>query len=284
MIKYFIYTISLLLVFSSCKPKTVSFSEEEIAARVYTSTLLEKDVLSQIPVESSMEDSVNIRNGIINSWVNKQLLVHQAELNLSEADKDVSLKLEKYKNDLLIFSYQNQLLREKLDTSITKIEIENYYNENTERFKLADYIVKYHYIQVDSATFKHRKVKKWFMSDDEEDLDKLEDFCHVHALNFSFEGNWQYFHEFVNNVPIITYKKEKLLKNKKLIELYDNGSLYLVRIVDYNLKDGISPLSLETKNIKRIILNNRKLEFLEKLRDDIYKKAKNTEEIEIFVH
>lgn len=284
MIKYISHILCVMLLFSACQPKGSSFSEEEIAARVYTNTLLEEDVLSQIPLETSVEDSVNIRNGIINSWVNKQLLVHQAELNLSERDKDVSLKLEKYKNDLLIYSYQNQLLREKLDTVISTTEIENYYNENTDRFKLADYIVKYHFIQLDSATFKHKKVKKWFMSDDEDDFEKLEDFCYVHALNFSFEGNWQYFHEFVNNVPIISYKKEKLLKNKKLIELYDNGSLYLVRIVDYNLKDGVSPLSLETKNIKRIILNNRKLAFLETLKNDIYKKAKNTKEIEIFVH
>lgn len=284
MIKYAVYILSVLALFYACQPPESSFSDEEIAARVYSNTLLEKDVLSQIPIETSVEDSVNIRNGIINSWVNKQLLVHQAELNLTDKDKDVSLKLEKYKNDLLIYSYQNQLLREKLDTVIYQAEIENYYNDNSEQFKLADYIVKYHFIQLDSASFKRRKVKKWFMSDDESDFEKLEDFCYVHALNFSFEGNWQYFHEFLNNVPIISYKREKLLKNKKLIELYDNGFLYLVRIVDYKLKDGVSPLSLETKNIKRIILNNRKLDFLETLKDDIYKKAKNTKEIEIFVH
>ena len=83
-------------------------------------------------------------------------------------------------------------------------------------------------------------------------------------------------------VPIVTYNKEKLLKNKNLIELYDNGFLYLVRIMDYKLKDGISPLSFEKNNIRRIILNNRKIEFLDKLSDDIYQKAKKEEQIEIY--
>ena len=57
----------------------------------------------------------------------------------------------------------------------------------------------------------------------------------------------------------------------------------MVRIVDYKLKDGISPLSLEKPNIRRIILNNRKIEFLENLKLDIYKKAKKNKEIEISI-
>ena len=74
-----------------------------------------------------------------------------------------------------------------------------------------------------------------------------------------------------------------MLKNKKLIEFSENGKHYLVRIVDYKLKDGISPLSLEKPNIRRIILNNRKIEFLENLKLDIYKKAKKNKEIEISI-
>jgi len=277
------YIILLSTLFIACVQKENDNNDKVPVAKVYDKYLYEDEVLRQIPFEASIEDSVSIRNSYVNSWIDRQLMVHQAELNLSEDDQDVTQKLEKYRNDLLIYSYQNQLLLEKLDTNVSMEEIETYYKEHEEMFGLADYIVKARYVMLDSGSLKNKQVKKWLMSSDDEDFQKLEEFCYMHAAKFYLEDNWQYLYELLNEVPIISYNKEKLLKNKKLIELYDNGYLYLVRLVDYKLKDGVSPLSMEKENIRRIILNNRKLQLLESLRTDIYQKAKNIQEIEIFV-
>ena len=283
MIKWVGHIALLIAILSSCSGKTESSNTDVWVAKVYNNYLLEDDVLSQIPFDASVADSVSIRNSIVNSWINRQLLVHQAELNLPIEEQDVSQKLEKYRTDLLIFSYQNKLLTEKLETNVSRIEIEDYYNQNSDKFSLVDYIVKAYYIKLDSSDTKHKKVKKWLMSNDEEDKEKLFEYCNLHSSNFSLEEKWMYLYELLEEVPIVSYNKEKLLKNKKLIAFFDKGNLYLVRLVDYKLKDGISPLSLEEENIKRIILNNRKLDFLENLKTDIYQKAKNTQEIEIFV-
>ena len=282
MIKHLSYIVLLGLTMFSCNQMETEVDDRIVVAKVYDNSLFEQDVLNQIPFESSVEDSISIRNSYVNAWVDRQLLVHQAELNLTEEEQDVTKKLEKYRDDLLIYSYQNRLLLEKLDTNVSKSEIETYYEENKDRFGLVDYIVKAHYIKLDSLSPNIKKVKKWLMSDKDSDKESLEDFCYMHSSNFSLEDNWLYLYELLNEVPIVSYNKEKLLKNKKLIELYDNGFLYLVRLVDYKLKDGVSPLSLEQENIKRVILNNRKLTFLENLKSDIYQKAKNKQEIEVF--
>jgi hypothetical protein len=283
MIKSIGYIVIFLFLVVSCTPKPNSVDTRKAVATVFSKTLYEDEVLKQIPLEISVEDSASLRNGIINAWIDRQLMVHQAELNLSSDDQDVSQKLEQYKNDLLIFSYQNQLLIEKLDTNVSEKEIEAYYEKNKSRFGLVDYIVKAMYVKLDSATFKNKKVRKWIMSDKEDDLDNLEKFCYMHSASYSMGENWLYLNKLLDEVPIVSYNKEKLLKNKKLIELFDNGYLYLVKIVDYKLKDGISPLSLEEDHIKSIILNNRKLQFIESLKADIYEKAKNNQEIEVFI-
>ena len=282
MIKHLSYIVLFGLTMYSCNQMETEVDDRVVVAKVYDNSLFEQDVLNQIPFESSIEDSISIRNSYVNAWVDRQLLVHQAELNLTEQEQDVTKKLEKYRDDLLIYSYQNRLLLEKLDTNVSKSEIETYYEENKDRFGLVDYIVKAHYIKLDSLSPNIKKVKRWLMSDKDSDKESLEDFCYMHSSNFSLEDNWLYLYELLNEVPIVSYNKEKLLKNKKLIELYDNGFLYLVRLVDYKLKDGVSPLSLEQENIKRVILNNRKLTFLENLKSDIYQKAKNKQEIEVF--
>ena len=282
MIKYLSYSFFFSLLFTSCSFSEETNNNKQIVVRVYSDVLYEEDVLNQIPFDASTEDSVNIRNSYINSWVDRRLLVRQAELNLTESEQDVTNKLEQYRSDLLVFTYQNRLLLEKLDTVVLDTEIEKYYNKNSNNFALVDYILKTHYLKLDSLDKNIDNVKKWFVSDDVEDKEKLESYCYLHSPNYSLSEEWVYLYELLNQVPIISYNKEKLLKNKKLIQFYDNGYYYLVRIVDYKLKDGVSPLSLEKENIKRIILNNRKLKFLEKLSSDIYKNAKKQKEIEIF--
>ena len=278
------YIIFIGILATSCQSQINSENEEgEVVARVFDHVLYESDVLPSIPNDASGEDSLSIRNSIINSWINRTLMVRQAEMNLSEEKMDVDKKLEKYRQDLLIYSYQNQLLVEKLDTIVSEQEIEAYYIEHEEMFNLADYIVKARYIKLDSSAVANKEIRGWLMSDKDEDFLLLEEFCYLHSANFYLEDNWVYLDELLKQVPVVTYNKEKLLKNKKLIEIFDSGFLYLVRIVDYKLKDGKSPLALEKNNIKRIILNNRKIEFLNSLSDDIYQKAKNQNQIEIFI-
>ncbi|MGB0391068.1 MAG: hypothetical protein ACPGVC_03945 [Salibacteraceae bacterium] len=276
------FFIGINFAFLSCQQQSETVVNDKPVVKVYSKTLYEREVLKNIPFESSMEDSLNIRNNYINNWIDRQLLVHQAELNLPFSEQDVQEKLDRYKNDLLIFAYRNQLLQEKLDTVISKSEIQEYYENNQESFVLVDYILKANYLKLDSTDKNIKKVKKWIVSDDIEDIEKLDNYCYMHSSNYSFDGEWMYLNDLLNVVPIVSYNKERLLKNKKLIELYDNGMYYLVRIVDYKLKDSVSPLSMEYNNIKRIILNNRKLELLEKLSSDIYQDAKKENQIELF--
>ena len=73
-----------------------------------------------------------------------------------------------------------------------------------------------------------------------------------------------------------------LLKTTKLVEYSDSTNIYLVKIADYKLKDGISPLSLERENIKAILLNKRKKEFINKMKQDIFDEALRKNNFETF--
>ncbi len=44
----------------------------------------------------------------------------------------------------------------------------------------------------------------------------------------------------------------------------------------------MSPLEFETDNIRNIIINKRKLELINKMENDVYQKARNEEDIEIY--
>lgn len=285
MIKYILYSAILISGGMACSSQpNVDQQQGPIATRVYSKILYENEVVNEIPLDISKIDSVNIRNNYINFWVERQLLLHRAELNLSTEDQDVSSKLEDYKNDLLIYTYQNRLLEEKLDTNVSDIEIEKYYIENKDNFALADYILKAQYLKLDSTDKNIDKVKNWLLSNNEQNFNKLYDYCHMHSIKYSFSDEWMYLYEFMKEIPAMLLTKRNLLNQKRVIEFYDNGYYYLIRIMDYKLKNSVSPLALEKENIKRIILNDRKLDFLDKLSVDIYNDAKNKKEIEIYTH
>ena len=276
---FFISIIASIQACSFLQPK-----EERVpVARVYEKYLYEDELSKRIPEGITGTDSVALAKNIIKNWIEKQLLVYKAETNLPEEKKNVEQKLQEYKNDLLIYTYQSELVEQKLDTSISSTEIESYYNTHQENFQLKDYIVKVRYVKLETNAPKLDKVRKLIISNKDADRTELEDYCYQFASNFYLDDNsWLYLDDLLKEVPLEVYNKEVLLKSTKLVEYSDSANIYLVKIADYKLKDGISPLSLERENIKAILLNKRKKEFINQMKQDIFDEALRKNNFETF--
>ena len=67
----------------------------------------------------------------IDSWIRRQLIIHQAESNIDKSELNFSKELEEYRNSLIIYKYETMLVEKKLDTVITDAEIEKYVKENS---------------------------------------------------------------------------------------------------------------------------------------------------------
>ena len=65
-------------------------------------------------------------------------------------------------------------------------------------------------------------------------------------------------------------------------EYYDYTYRYYVYIRDYKIEGGISPLAFEANRIKDLLLNKRKIEYLNKLEDDLYQNALAKKQIRIY--
>jgi hypothetical protein len=79
-----------------------------------------------------------------------------------------------------------------------------------------------------------------------------------------------------------TYNKEQYLQNNRYIEFSDEQFIYLVNIIDFKIKDSLSPLAFEINNIRNIILSKRKLALIENMKRDVLIEAKNNKEVVIF--
>ena len=242
------------------------------------------DIKNSIPKGTKADDSLSLIKKYINSWVSEQLVLHAAEDNLNKAQKNVDQQLKDYRNSLITYEFEKELVSQKLDTNVSNAEIEAYYNQNKNNFELKNNIIKVVYVKVNKKAPQIEKLKLWCRSDAPKDKELLLNYCHQYAENFYLDDNvWLLFDDLLKEIPIQpTYNKELFLQNNRFLEVSDPASLYFVNIKGFQIKNSISPLSFERENIKNIILNKRKLKLINKMKEDLFKAAQGTKNIEEF--
>ena len=278
---FFLLLTSGFRLLTSCSVKQQK--PQEAIARVYDNYLYSPDVKDIVPAGITGEDSIKLVNKFINNWIREKLIVYKAEQNLTDDQKDVGKQLEEYRNSLITYSYEKELVKQKLDTSVVDEEIEKYYNENKSNFELKDNIIKVLYVRVSKDAPDILKLKKWYKSEDEKDRIALEGYCHKYAENFYLtDDTWLLFDDILKEVPIETYNKELFLKNNRFVEMEDSAHLYLLNIKGFKIKNTLSPLSFEKENIRKIIINKRKLELINKMKEDVYQAAIKNNDFELY--
>lgn len=270
--KFLIIPGILILALFSCE--SLSFKEKVVEtpiASVGDKHLYTEDLAGILGTDYSVDDSAKIISNYIDKWIKRQMILLKAELNLSEEDKNVSRQLEDYKTSLLIYKYEQLYIKQKLDTSITRTEVEEYYNENLSNFILNKPIVKAVFIKVPGISPNIDNLRKWYRSDDPEDLNLLEDYCYQYANKYDyFDDEWVYFDNILKQIPLDVEDKSRFLRYNSSIETQDSLFHYLVHIRDYKIVGDESPIEFIEENIRSIILNKRKIRLVNELENNIY--------------
>ncbi|MCF8364634.1 MAG: hypothetical protein K9H16_02550 [Bacteroidales bacterium] len=280
--KIYSLIVLLVLITASCNKATFSDSDRVIA-RVYDEYLYFSDVRNLVPPSTTPSDSLAMTQNYISNWIKTQLLVYQAEKNLTQKQKDFTRQLEDYRNSLIIFNYESEFIRQNLDTVVSAEEIENYYNKYPSNFTLNDNIVQVVYAMVHEDSPYRNKIKTLVNSEFESDRDSLEFYCIRYALDYGLiDREWITFDDFLQKTAISVENPEGFLLNQKLIEDYESPEWFYAQILNFGLKDSISPLSLETANISSIILNKRKKQLIKEMHENVYEQAIEENDFEFY--
>ncbi len=276
-------TLILLLIFATSCSGFFKKKNERVLARVYDDYLYESELKGVVAPGTLVKDSLIITRSFIDSWVRQRLIIQQAEKNLTSSQMDFTRQLENYKNSLTIYAYENELVRQKLDTLVTDEETQNYYDANQQNFLLKDNIVQVQYVKLPLKSAASKQIKKLLNSDDADDKNKLAELCEKNASDYFLDSeNWLLFNDVLKQIPIKTYNQEDFLKNHRDLEYQDSMYVYLVRFKDFKIKEGVSPLNFEKQRIRDIILNKRKIELIKRMQDDLFSKAQKKNVFEIY--
>lgn len=245
--------------------------EKRVLAEVNDKKLFATDLAKIIPSDIGEIDSTILANEYIEKWVKQELLIQKANENLSIEQKNVNRELQEYRNSLIIYKYKNELMKQRMDTTVTNEQIAQFYNAHSENFKLNKTIVKAIFAKVPNEVSNPALLKSLAADTSQEGLSDLKEYCLQYAKRFDiFIDNWVDFETVRNNIPKMIEDTEQFLMRNNQIELNDSDYYYLVRIQEYKLKNELAPLGYINNNIKNLILNKRKIEFLKQIEETIY--------------
>ena len=258
--------------------------EAPYAARVYDKYLYLSELQNQLPTGMSVEDSIYWARNYINLWVQEQLFLYQAINNLSEKERDFSRQLEAYKNSLLLYTYENRLIEQNLDTLISNSEIQQYYNERLDDFILNRHTVKAFYVGIWVDSVRIIKEFKKILAKYPLSLEDATYFCEEMTIPLlhSDTTRWLYFDDVLEKVPFQTDNTEIWLRYNRSKEFTDSQYWYWLLIADYRLKNTNSPLELEQDRIRKTILVRRKEALIKDMKRTIFEDAQKNGVFEVF--
>jgi len=254
---------------------------EDPIAKVGDEYLYESELMKVLDGFNIVSDSAEIAGNYVDDWIRKTVLKQKAESLLDQELEDINKQTENYKQTLLQFAYEKHALRRDLDTVVSAIEIENYYDSFIQNFELEEDIFKIRYIILDKKSADVDQFKKWVNSRDSIELEMMNEVAKDQAKEYAIM-EWKDFDKFMGRIPYKVWDRPKFLTSKWHFETDDDNYAYIINMLDFKLKGSTAPLSYVKQDIYKIIVNKRKVQYLKELRDQVYKDAQDKNLIEIY--
>lgn len=280
--------VFVLVVAGSCGCDFVDrlVHDDETVARVGLKRLYKSQLEKYIPNGLNPEDSAKLVGQYINTWAREQIYIDIAESELSKEEKNVEVELEEYKNSLLKYRYEQKFVNERLDTSISAKEVEDYYKSHQEIFILDRPLVRARILDIMGDSPKLDELLKFMSSENEEDLVMADSIAYVYAIRYADHSD-----KWLNIVDVsrelgVDYgdAMSKLKSPDKLLVFKEEerSDIRYIYVKDRIKAGAVAPLEYCAERIRDVILSARKHALLDDLERDLLNDAKEKNYLKIY--
>ena len=280
-----VMVVSITACSDFVKPKIDTVSDKgKPIARYKNEYLYLSEVAESLANAENKGDSLEIINRIAQNWLKNKVLIDKAMLNLGDEIKKFEKQIEDYRNDLIIYAYEQEYINQNLDTNISQSEIAEYYQNNKNNFLLRENIIVCDYAIFPISTPKLSDIKKYFFSaKTKKEISQIQEAALKYARVFAYgDTSW---YNLTDIIKIIPFVSEGIItaNSPKQFVFEDNSFTYLLHIRQIKTKNSAAPLDYVAESIRNTILNARKLELLSKLESSLLNQAIHQKLIEILV-
>jgi hypothetical protein len=262
-----------------CGNADSSKADDKLLAKVYNKSLFLSALDGVVPEGVSKEDSALMVAAYVQRWAHEQLLMYEAERNIPK-DLDIDELVRSYRASLVRFNFEEQLIAEKLDSTVTEAELLAFYENNKDQFQLESMILKCLLLKIPSNG-SDADINKLWNSRNPADEAKLKALARQKAAMALLDHEkWYKLEEVAALLPKGTLTSDNM-GSRREGTLKDGDYRYYYRVLDTAQGKSTAPFDYVKEQATQIILHKRKQDLLERWKEELYQKELKRENIQI---
>ena len=278
--------VLLLLMLMPALLKTCGNSGEEgdriPLAKVGSEIIYKDEALQGMPAGLSAKDSTAYIKQFLKNRI-KELLVYEKAVDNIPQNQEMKDLVENYRRSLIIYEYQQQVLNEKMQTEISESEMVDFYKSHAGRFVTEHNLVKGIFVKVPKNAPDLEKLKKLYKSSSSESFEKIEKYCVQNAGQFEyFYDKWVSLDDIMDNIPYTLSSQSDFLRTRSTLEVVEKDFCYLLYIDDYVLSGNTAPFEYVCDDVKNIMINTRKTDFIHQFEQQLLNEAEKKRKIKYY--
>ncbi|MCB9306456.1 MAG: hypothetical protein H6565_07665 [Lewinellaceae bacterium] len=253
---------------------------DPLLAQVYNKDLHLSELEGIVPEGVSKEDSALIVSAYVQRWVRDQLLMYEAERNIPK-DLDIDELVRSYRASLVRFNFEEQIIAERLDSTVSEAELKAFYENNQDQFQLESTILKCLLLRLPLEAPQSELNKLWY-SRNPADEPKLRGFAKQwNAFALLDREKWYKLEEVAALLPKGTLTPDNVASRREGT-LSDGDFRYYYRVLETVQGKATAPFDYVKEQASKVILHKRKQEMLERWKEDLYQKELRRENVKIY--
>ena len=236
--------------------------------------LTREEIERQIPKGISSADSLVRAESVVKKWVVDVLMDDVAYQNIGDDKEEIDKLVNEYRRSLIRHRYQERIVKDKVSAEMSESDQMAYYEENKEQFTLNENLIKGSFIKVSSLAPGLDNLRKWYVSETEESLEKIEKYGIQNAIIYDyFYDNWMRFDEVMEKIPEKISNPTQFLKVNNHLEVSDSTHVYFLNVSDKLLVGNVAPFDYVRVQIQGMLANKRKINYLREFGESLYMNA-----------
>lgn len=274
------FLLPFLLLLASCNSnKNKHERVEDFLVEIDGNYLYKEDLQAVLSSHLSADDSLLFAENYIRNWAEDMLLYTKAQANIPD-NNEIEKLVENYRKALILHTYQQELINQRLSSQLSEQDIVSFYEENKALFVLERPLMKGVFIKVPLNSPRLDEVRKWYKTETYEAVENLEKYSLQNAVTYDyFNEKWLEVSDILGKIPLKEEHPEQYIHTHRHIELQDTAYHYFLNVTDYRDRGEEKPYDFARPIAKDMLLNLRKVEFMKGIKADLYKEATRKKKI-----
>lgn len=258
----------MLALLAGCQQK------DPVVASVSNHKLFASEVKSQIPSGLPAKDSVALASQLISDWITEQLILDQAEKELSFSEKNFDKEMEAYRRSLLKQRYYEKITSDPTRFRVSDDEVRQAIAQSRGTLVSPKDIIQLNYIKL-SQTSSLLDEFRAILSDENRRLtekERIKSLCGDSIEYFIDDDQWLFLED-VELEANIGFEKNEDYDFPSYKEKTVDNDIYLIVLLDYKSKQTGEESKDYFESVRTMLIQKKKTEFLNQHINELLKNA-----------